>query len=553
MSTSFLAAASTRARDATRRPHHASRIWCVSDVHSDHGENLKWCQGLEPGGRLSQDTIIVAGDLTPRLSLFRETLLCFKRSFKVVFFTAGNHDLWVKGMRCNEPGVEPDPTSLARLEKLHGICRELGVMIQPAYASGAIICPIASWYHASWDTEPDIKGWKGIPRHDLVMTDFGLCVWPSPLSNTDDSVARRVDGFNDDLVARIDELRASHPGAPLITFSHFVPHVELNPEKRFLFFPGLAKACGSAFLARRIAALQPDAHVFGHTHFGWDATLADGVRYLQAPLSYPEERKGRLGSVATGDTFPHAHPPTPLLVYDASTVSFPPRYDAGWSNWYRRYPRRPDLSHILAPYVASQGYERVPGVGEVGWFGKAVDPHTQEPLGEPLPAWQLGPESAVAFERSQRASNPQIYGSNGGEAGRKSPAGSPSARSRAIPTLKVDASRSGSLSPSSVPRSPNSFQPLHGAQQRPGSASGSSGSGSRSGSASPLAVPADGRASASAHASASANANASQSSAPPRPSPLSRTSSESLGTIPGADASSATSDSGASGENCVTL
>ena len=36
---------------------------------------------------------------------------------------------------------------------------------------------------------------------------------------------------------------------------------------------------GSAFLGRRVEELQPSLHVFGHTHFSWDATL-DGVRYL---------------------------------------------------------------------------------------------------------------------------------------------------------------------------------------------------------------------------------------------------------------------------------
>ena len=35
-------------------------------------------------------------------------------------------------------------------------------------------------------------------------------------------------------------------------------------------------------------------HVFGHTHFGWDHTL-DGIRYIQAPVSYPNEWKQRPG------------------------------------------------------------------------------------------------------------------------------------------------------------------------------------------------------------------------------------------------------------------
>jgi hypothetical protein len=185
--------------------------------------------------------------------------------------------------------------------------------------------------------------------------------------------------------------------------------------------------------------------------------LADGIRYIQAPLSYPEERQSRLGSVATGEEFPHGEPPTPLLVYDATCRAFPPRYDAGWSNFYARYPRRADLCHILAPYVAAQGYERVAGVGEVGWFGDEVDPFTGERMEEPLPAWRLGPISAVSFERSQRLANPSVYAAMGGEAGR-SPSGSPTGSPR-LRTTNTSPVPPHQLSPSSVPRSPNSFRP----------------------------------------------------------------------------------------------
>lgn len=47
----------------------------------------------------------------------------------------------------------------------------------------------------------------------------------------------------------------------------------LLPEKRYLFYPNLAKAAGSLPLAQRLGALQPDVHIFGHTHFSWDADI----------------------------------------------------------------------------------------------------------------------------------------------------------------------------------------------------------------------------------------------------------------------------------------
>ena len=70
------------------------------------------------------------------------------------------------------------------------------------------------------------------------------------------------------LKSKIDALRAKHPSAPLITFSHFVPKIDLTPEKRYLFWANLAKATGSIYLGKRIDELQPTCHCFGHTHFG---------------------------------------------------------------------------------------------------------------------------------------------------------------------------------------------------------------------------------------------------------------------------------------------
>jgi len=57
-----------------------------------------------------------------------------------------------------------------------------------------------------------------------------------------------------------------------------------------LFQPNLAKAVGSDYIQRRIEELRPMAHIFGHTHFAWDA-VHGGVRYVQWPLAYPQERQ----------------------------------------------------------------------------------------------------------------------------------------------------------------------------------------------------------------------------------------------------------------------
>ncbi|KXZ54749.1 hypothetical protein GPECTOR_4g819 [Gonium pectorale] len=88
-------------------------------------------------------------------------------------------------------------------------------------------------------------------------------------------------------------------GDDLISFSHFLPLQSLLPEKRFLTYPNLAKAVGSTYLGERVRRLGPQLHIFGHTHFAWDA-VHQGVRYIQAPLAYPSERRFRLRTLLMG-------------------------------------------------------------------------------------------------------------------------------------------------------------------------------------------------------------------------------------------------------------
>jgi hypothetical protein len=378
------------------------RIFCISDLHTDYKANLDWCRSLcSKKAEYERDAVIVAGDVSCSHVLLEETLALLAGAFGHVFFTPGNHELWVRGVGLSGGLHVRTETidSLQRLREVCELCARLGVHTAPAYAAGAIVAPLFGWYHSSFDTEPDVEGWEGIPPHDVVLSDFHRCSWPSELdvSRDDRAIARHLDSLNDQhpggrrtLESAVEALRAQYPGAPLITCSHFVPRIELAPEKRYLFFPPLSKGIGSTFLASRIAALRPSVHVFGHTHLGWDATL-DGVRYLQAPLAYPQERTERLGTVAISDSFPHGQRAAPLLVYDACARTYPPRYDAGWSNFYARYPRRPELCRLLAPRAA-QRYTRVDGVGGVGYFAEG------DHVSEVTPAWKLGAVGAVSID-----------------------------------------------------------------------------------------------------------------------------------------------------------
>lgn len=278
----------TRALQDAPPAADAGRIFGVSDLHCDHAANMAWCRGLRERGGFERDVFIVAGDVSNSIVILRDALETLVATFKAVFYVPGNHDLWTKSASLPGGGVHIRPmpiTSEQKLEEVLALCKELQVYTTAAYVGGAIVAPVLAWYHASWDTEPEIKGWKGIVSHEMLMSDFRCCKWPSPLSALDDSLARYFDEMNESNwrganKRHLEALRAAHPGAPLITFSHFVPRIELTPEKRYLYFPNLLKASGSDPLARRVESLQPHIHVFGHTHFGWDETL-DGIRYIQ--------------------------------------------------------------------------------------------------------------------------------------------------------------------------------------------------------------------------------------------------------------------------------
>jgi len=368
------------------------RIWALSDVHIDRPANRAWLQSIYDDSSYAADVVVLAGDVSDDPELLHECLAGLARAFARCVFVPGNHDLWLrKGSSAKD--------SAERMQEIFELCSELEVATRPCFAAGAVIAPILSWHHQSWDTEPPLTGWSGIAAPEHGVVDYYRCRWPEPLSQSDDSVAEYVDSLNDTRTAEgsfeseVAALRAAHPGAPLITLSHFVPRIELYPEKRFLFNPTLAKVVGSTPLCRRVEALKPNAHIFGHTHFGWDAVV-NGIRYMQPCLGYPEERRIRLSTVATGD-FPQgrngSYPATPLLIWDGGARGerdgFPPPYPTGWCRFYSLYRRRPELTHMVPSYVAAR-LKRESG-GEVGW-GPGVE-HA---------AWQLGPKSALEAERA---------------------------------------------------------------------------------------------------------------------------------------------------------
>lgn len=300
------------------------RVYVLSDLHTDYPANMAWVQRLSTT-TYKRDILIVAGDVAEKFENFVLTMFFLKERFRYVFFVPGNHDVWCR--RKQEPYVD----SVEKLGALMEACSDLEVATEPKIIDGVGIIPLFSWYHQA-------------------CKDFHACKWPSTLSSSDLSLARYFDEMNFKQFEVIQEIQET--SCQVITFSHFLPRSELCPEKRMLFYPNLPKVIGSDFLEVWLRKIHgpngnPSAcHVFGHTHFCWDSVL-DGIRYIQAPLAYPRERKRRMNG---GEEW------LPFCIYDSCTGGLQneslPCY---WSEYYRIQKREPQNTE-LAPWVSKFYY-----------------------------------------------------------------------------------------------------------------------------------------------------------------------------------------------------
>ncbi|PON53601.1 Calcineurin-like phosphoesterase domain, apaH type [Trema orientale] len=345
------------------------RVFVLSDLHTDYAENMKWVKSLSTV-EYRRDVLLVAGDVAETYNNFILTMSILKDRFEYVFFVPGNHDLW-----CRREGQDY-LNSLEKLNKLIDACRTLGVEINPKVIEDLGIVPLFSWYHESFDKEKDIPNIR-VPSLEMACKDFYACKWPRELSSGDASLALYFDAMNERNQNVIKEIQTTC--SQIITFSHFVPRdvivvveaaimyyrwwwnyfdvivtryramnwgQELCPEKRMLFYPKLPKIIGSDCLERRIRSIHgaegggSACHVFGHTHFCWDAVV-NGIRYVQAPLAYPRERKRRMNG---GENW------LPFCIYSQGKFSdkISPCY---WSDYYSLNPRTPHNTE-LAPWVS---------------------------------------------------------------------------------------------------------------------------------------------------------------------------------------------------------
>ena len=131
----------------------------MSNLSSDHHQS---------------DVLLVAGDVSDTIERFEITMEVLTRKFGLVFFLPGNHDLWLR--RDGSEGRD----SLQKLERIEAACEALGVLTTPQRVSlcgGQVsICPLLSFYHESFDTEPAVTKLR-LPSVGRVMADYRACKW----------------------------------------------------------------------------------------------------------------------------------------------------------------------------------------------------------------------------------------------------------------------------------------------------------------------------------------------------------------------------------------
>lgn len=237
------------------------RLLAISDLHADFHENWLLLERI-PVSVFRDDVLIVAGDIADRPEIIERTLRLLRSRFKMVFFTPGNHELWVRNEKQD---------SVEKLFRIIRLCDSLGIQTKPARVDGVWVVPLFSWYDAEFDAEAadeDLDGWA----------DFQFCRWPREIRHEVEYI----------LSLNLPNLKSYD--APVISFSHFLPRAELLPPAGLLRFKGLPRVAGTALLEKQIRALKSITHVFGHSHINRDCVI-EGIRYVQNALSYPRERR----------------------------------------------------------------------------------------------------------------------------------------------------------------------------------------------------------------------------------------------------------------------
>jgi len=237
------------------------RIFALSDIHVDYETNARWVANISMS-EYQDDILILAGDVTDTLTLLEWCLKTLTTRFKKVLFVPGNHDLWVVR-------ESRDKTSLQKFQDVSAVVEASGASMQSFCERSVSIIPLLGWYDYSF----------GEPSEELksMWMDYRACRWPAHFDMRE--VAAYFAALNHDPVVLANKV---------ITFSHFLPRIDVMPrfipKDKQILYPIL----GSTLLERQLRRFNPSIHVYGHSHVNREVTL-DGVTYINNAFGYPQE------------------------------------------------------------------------------------------------------------------------------------------------------------------------------------------------------------------------------------------------------------------------
>lgn len=237
------------------------RVYAVSDIHVDFNENRQWLMNLSAQD-YRDDILILAGDISDVTPFLLQTFDALKLRFREVLFVPGNHDLWTYRNNTSD--------SLAYFSLIQRAVHEHGILMEP-YTNGPLtIIPLFGWYDYSF----------GLPSDELsfMWMDYTACVWPEHFDEM--AITRHFISMNEGCCALTNER--------VITFSHFMPRIDLMPSiipvKKRVLYPVL----GTSLLEEQIRRIGPEIHVYGHTHVN-RCVIKNGILYINNAFGYPRE------------------------------------------------------------------------------------------------------------------------------------------------------------------------------------------------------------------------------------------------------------------------
>lgn len=237
------------------------RVLAVSDIHVDYEQNRRWLEQLSKSD-YQRDVLIIAGDVSSNLTLLEQVFDSVKERFMDVVFVPGNHDVWVH----NNENLD----SLQKFQRIKCIAAGNGIFMEPYRFDGLSIVPLHGWYDYSF----------GQPTRELtdVWMDFYACKWP--VGYDEEKITESFVAMNEPFLRTENEA--------IVSFSHFLPKIELLPSYQSSMHKRLHPVMGTRLLNDQIHELRSDVHVYGHSHLNVRARK-EGVEYVNNAFGYPHE------------------------------------------------------------------------------------------------------------------------------------------------------------------------------------------------------------------------------------------------------------------------